>query len=336
LLAFALIGGAMVAPWAVYSRIHAPTPEQRAEQRANIVQPYTTQFWQKVAGQPLLGAIDAEQIPERIGNNLYEIGMYDFGGIAFYPFFRPLEPGQPIRIQNEGRMFSLLLAMLAIAGFGWIGQKRLTMAEFVTPLSIGVMLLWGWEQFRLLLPLIPFLLFYLLMGVQAIVFLVQKMKPDADLDPLPGAGWRMGGTPLLIAAVLFVIVNLYGNFQYIQKKNDPIPEYRLQWMRAYEQNVDLMTHIRNTVPREEPIATQNPALLHLFSGHKTVASDDPAGAWETWNRLGVRYLARTSPFPLPPPDAAENKYRTMYRASGNFNLRLVDLGDPSSRPAWGK
>ncbi|MGH9847819.1 MAG: hypothetical protein ACREEM_54730, partial [Blastocatellia bacterium] len=109
-----------------------------------------------------------------------------------------------------------------------------------------------------------------------------------------------------------------------------------RWVRAFDENVDLMTHIANNVSKEEPIAAQNPALLHLFSGHKTVASDDPAGSWEKWNWLGIRYLARTSPYPLPSPDAAESKYRTIYRANGRLNLRLVDLGSPSSRPAWGK
>src|SRR5262245_59194075 len=51
LLIFAAVVVLLVGPWTIYSRKHTPTQEQRDEQRANIVQPYTTQFWQRVAGQ---------------------------------------------------------------------------------------------------------------------------------------------------------------------------------------------------------------------------------------------------------------------------------------------
>ena len=90
------------------------------------------------------------------------------------------------------------------------------------------------------------------------------------------------------------------------------------------------------MPKNAVIAAQNPALLNLYTGHKTVASDDPAGSWETWNKLGVRYLARTSVGPLPKTDPNENKYQIVYRQNGGLNLRLVDFGDPASRPVWGK
>jgi hypothetical protein len=141
---------------------------------------------------------------------------------------------------------------------------------------------------------------------------------------------------LLIVSWLFAAGSLYGNIQYIEKKYAPVPEERLRWISAFEENEALIKHIGENVPKDEVIATQNPALVHLYTGHKTVASDDPASQWETWNRIGVRYIARTSPFPLPRPEASENKYRTVFRTSGPLGLRLVDLGSPSSRPAWGK
>jgi hypothetical protein len=285
-------------------------------------------LWQKVAGQPLAGTIDASDLPERIGSNLSEIAKYDFGGIAFFPFFRPLEPGEPVRIPSEGRALSIALMLLALAGYVAALRERMTLAELLVPLSIGVTIMWGWEQFRLLIPLVPFLLLYLLLGVRLLARLYQKLHTE----PNP----RGETIPLLIVASLFVIINIYGNIQYIQKKYDPVPEYRLRWISAFDENLDLIKHIENNIPKQDVLATQNPALVHLFTGHKTVASDDPAGSWETWNRIGVRHLARTSPLPLPKPDAAESKYRTVYRPSGRLNLRLVDLGYPASRPAWGQ
>ncbi|MGH9799685.1 MAG: hypothetical protein ACRD82_04910, partial [Blastocatellia bacterium] len=104
---FAAVVAICVGPWMLYSRAHAPTPQQQAEQGANIVQPYTTQFWQRVAGQPQSGTITLEDVPGRIWKNLSEIGLYDFGGFTFYSLYRPLEPGEPMRIPSEARMISL-------------------------------------------------------------------------------------------------------------------------------------------------------------------------------------------------------------------------------------
>jgi hypothetical protein len=317
----------LVGPWMIYSRRHAPTPEQRAEQGANIVQPYEKQFWQRTAGQPLSGTISAEDLPERIWNNLSEIAKYDFGGLAFYSLFRPLEPGERIRIGSEGRMISFAFLALALAGYISVVRRRLTLAELAVPLSFGVTLLWGWEQYRLMLPLVPFLLYYILMGARALALAYQKLMAEknsrAELITIHFVAW------------LFVIVNLYGNYKYIEKKYDPVPEYQLQWIRSFDENVSFINRASEIAAKDAVIATQNPALFHLLTGRKTVALDDPAGSWETWNRLGVRYIARTSPFPLPPPEPAESKYSTVYRQGGSLNLRLVDLGDPSSRPVWG-
>jgi hypothetical protein len=325
---FAVVVVVCVAPWTLYSRSHAPTPEQRAEQGANIVQPYSTQFWQRIAGQPLSGTIRMEDVPERIWKNLSEIALYDFGGLVFYSLYRPLEPGDPMRVPKEARMISLFLALLALAGFVFAVRQQLTLIELVLPLSLGVTLLWGWEQYRLLLPLVPFLLFYLVMGVKLIASLYQKLytepNPRGDL------------IPMLVISWLLVLTALQGNYKYIQKLNEPRPADRLRWIAAFEENEAMLKHIAESVPKTETIATQNPAMLHLYTNHKTIASDDPAGSWETWNRLGVKYMARTSPLPLPKADAQESKYRTVYRQSGFLNLRLIELGAPESRPVWGK
>jgi hypothetical protein len=328
LLIFAVVTAALVGPWLVYSRTHTPSSEQTMEQGANIVQPYTKQLWQRTAGQPLSGTITADELPERIWNNLSEIGKYDFGALVFYPLYRPLNPGEMIHLPTEALMISLFFAALAIAGFVSVARPRWTLAEMVAPFSIGVSIMWGWEQYRLLLPIVPFLLFYLLMGVRLIARLYQKLYTQ----PNP----RGELVPLLLVSWLFAVSSGYSNVQYIQKKYAPVPEERPRWISAFEENEALIKHIGANIPKDEVIAAQNPALLYLYTGHKTISSDEPAAQWEVWNRLGVRYLARTSPYPLPKPDANEIKYRTIYRASGPLGLRLVDLGSPSSRPAWGK
>jgi hypothetical protein len=326
LVVFAALVALLVGPWVLYSRIYAPTPEQRAEQGANIVQPYTTQFWQRVAGQPMEGTITFDDLPERLWNNLSEIGKYDIGGIVFYPLFRPLEPGERVRVGAEGRGLSLLFTALALFGYVMTVRRRLTLAEIVVPLALAISISWGWEQFRLLLPLVPLLLYYLLMGVRGFGDLYLMLTGEQA-----GAKQWIPATALIW---LIVISNLYSNNQYIQRKTDPSPAYQLKWLKAFNENEAVIKYVGDNLPKDAILATQNPALVYLYTGHKTVASDDPAGAWENWKKLGVRYLVRTSPFPLDKPDASESKFNIIHRQGGMLNLRVVDLGEAATRQAW--
>jgi hypothetical protein len=290
------------------------------------VQPYTTQFWQRVAGQPLQGTITLDDLPERVWNNLSEIGKYDMGAVAFYFLFRPLEPGEPMRIGQEGRFISLSLAALAIFGFVIVVRQRWTLVEFVTPLALAISVSWGWEQFRLLLPLVPFLLYYLLLGIKGLVAIYQKL-----FEQLAEQKQWVPATALIWLVVVF---NLYSNNQYIQRLTEPSPKYQLKWLKAFDENEALIKYVGERVPKDAVIATQNPALVYLYTGHKTVSSDDPAGAWEVWKKLGVRYLARTSPYWLDNPDGSESKFITIYHPSGSLNLRVLDLGEIATRPDW--
>ena len=133
---------------------------------------------------------------------------------------------------------------------------------------------------------------------------------------------------------LFVGASVYSNFEFIQRKQDPSPTHGSKWIRAFNENEALIQYVAANVPKDTTLATQNPALVHLYTGHKTVASDDPASAWENWKKLGVRYLVQTSPYALGNPTANENKFRLAYRQEGAFNLRVLDLGEPAARPNW--
>jgi hypothetical protein len=325
---FVVIVACLTGPWVIYSRRGQPTAEQKQEQGANIVQSYSEQFWQRTAGQPQSGTITADDLPARVWKNLSEIGLYDFGSMAVYPAYRPLEPGEPVRIEREGRMVSLALATLALIGIIAVARERVTLAEIVVPLSLAVSVAWGWEQFRLLLPLVPFLLFYLVMGCRFLAKIGKSVSADLIT--------RRELTVMLAISWFFALTALIGNWQFINRKYDPVQAYRLRWESSYAENELLMNHIAKTIPRDAVIATQNPALVYLYTGNKTVASDDPAGRWDSWTRSRVRYIAKTSPYPLPPVDAAEKQYSTIFQTNGPLGLSLIDLGEPGTRPAWPK
>ncbi len=323
---FAVTVALLAGCWMLYARAHAPTQAQRDEQRANIVQPYGTQLFQKTAGQPLSGTITAADLPDRIFNNLTEIVRYDMGGLAFYSMFRPLEPGESLRVGAESRTLSYALSALALFGFIALCRKRATLAELMLPFALLTMLVWGWEQFRLLLPLTPFLIFYLLAGTAELVALYQKLTGEDNLS----RRWIVA-TALIW---LFVAASVYGNYEFINRKQDPSPILGSKWQRAFTENEALIKYCAENLPKDAVLAAQNPALVHLYTGHKTVAVDEPATAWENWKKLNVRYLVWTSPYPLPLTMPNENKFRVAYRQPGALNLRVVDLGDPASRPNW--
>ncbi len=324
--AFAVTVALIAGSWMLYARAHVPTQAQRDEQRANIVQPYGTQLLQKTAGQPLSGTITAADLPDRVFTNLTEIARYDIGGLAFYSMFRPLEPGESLRVGAESRTLSYLLSALALFGFIALCRKRATLAELMLPFGLLTMLLWGWEQFRLLLPLTPFLIFYLLAGTAELVALYQKLTGEEKLSQR----WIVA-TALIW---LFFAASVYGNYEFINRKQDPSPILGSKWQRAFTENEALIKYCAENLPKDAVLATQNPALVHLYTGHKTVASDDPPTAWENWKKLNVRYLVQTSPYPLGNTSPNENKFRLAYRQEGALNLRVIDLGDPASRPDW--
>jgi len=325
---FAVIVAALCSPWVVYTRLHAPTIAQQTEQGGHIVLPYTQQFWQKRAGFGFSGTITVAELPERVFNNFIEVTGRDIGRIIVTPVFEalrdPYQEAQRMSVKQGGRgetwSLSFVLSLFAVIGLIAVARERMTMAEFAVPLSLAVTFLWPWETFRFVLPLIPFVIFYFLMGVRALIQLIQKSSSAATQ-------WKIA----MGVAALIVAVNLYGNVSYILKMNDMLD--RPQWLQTYDEAEAMLKWVKDNVPPTDAVASLNPPLVYLLTDRKTIASDDPPKNWENWKRLGVRYLVNASVY-AEPPDPAEQKFKVVYRARGRVNFRVVDLGPAETRPNW--
>ncbi len=318
-LIFAAVVVVLIGPWMLYTRAHAPTPEQRKEHGGNIMQPYSAQFWQREAGNDLSGTISVGDLPTRVWNNMAEITSRDVGHLLVTQVF----DGPPVGTGKA--LISLLLSALSIAGFVLVVRERITLAEIAVPLSLGVTVLWPFETVRFVLPLVPFILFYFLMGCRAVQHLHLWLQHTSRLR----ASWIAIG---LVAASL-AVASLYVNAESISKTygDSSVRSPRLQ--NLFHESETMCRWIDQTLPKDSTIVTNVPPLVYLYTGRKTIAYDDAANNWGNWNRMGVRYLAI---FPLDKMgmDPAENKYHTIYRArSGNF--RVIDLGDPATRAPWG-
>ncbi len=308
----------LVGPWVIYARSHAPTTAQKQEQKGYIVEGYATQFWQKQAGLSDSGTISLAELPERVWNNTANIVGQQVGLIVASRLLPSLG-------QAGLGVVSFILSLLALAGFVSVVRERLTAAEIHVLLSLMIIVLWPWDPVRFLLPLTPFLIFYLLMGVRAAHHWHQRgsgiVNPQAGLMTATVLAW------------LLVAMTVVSHFDYIQAVDDQRRNGRGE-LADFDEVEALLKWTRENTPADAVYASLNSPLVYLYTERKTISAQDPLASWETWKRLGVRYLVLTSPYGLPERDTAGKKINIVYQSRRDPNLRVVDLGPTDSRAPW--
>lgn len=327
-LLFAALVALLVGPWTLYSRAHAPTPEQQREQGGHIIQPYTEQFWQRVASDTASGRITPAEIPARVWHNILEVTGRDALHITAAPIFenmrdayeeaRKLFSQGPTDKTEDTLIISFLLSLLMLAGFLSAVRERVTLAEIALPLLIAVTVLWPWETLRFMLPLTPFLFFYLMRGLGALTDLLKQAFTPAVQT---------------IGVILLLGVNLYGNLTYLSIKLSNSAIDRPQWLQSFDDTMTLFGWVERTIPKDETLVTLNPPLVYLYTGRKTVAWEKPGEKWEMWKRLGIRHLVWFSAYPVP-AEPGQSKFPLAYRQGNLMDYRVVDLGPPENRLPW--
>jgi hypothetical protein len=312
----ALFAGVVVLsllPWMTYARLNAPTAEQRAAHGGPIVWDYVDQLTMRWAGAPGGGRITMADIPARIVTNLTDVFARDMGGIFVPAVLRgPSESGEEVVSLwgstglTSGGMgaagatmaISLLLSGIVLTGFFVTAWRRMTVAEFIVPISVAIILLWPFWSFRFMLPLIPFLFFYLVTGLQVLT----RSAPVAR-----------------IALLCIIGLNLYDHAGYIlqARQSEPV---RSGWMGSARDIDEALVWIRDNL---EPgtIATTNPALLYLHTGRKSITYDDSVSRLSEWKARGVRYLACLIPLELPGHGAGP--YKVLYQSPAR--LWVIEL-----------
>jgi len=331
----ALIFGVAVAlfagPWAIYSRLHAPTPSQAKEQGGHIVQPYGQQFWQRMASMTTSDTITAAEIPSRVWNNILEIFGKDVLRLTATPLYEKLHDpykdaerfltGKITDKTEDTLILSFVLSVFVIIGFIAAARERITCAEIAVPMSLGIVSLWPWETFRFVLPLAPFLIFYFVSGFRVIHSLIRRASPEK-------VSWV---APTAVAAIV-IAISVYGHLNYIAKKTgDGLEPPR--WLQAFDDFEVMMKWVDRNVPKNETVVTLNPPLVNLYTGRKAVAWEDPAEKWELWKQLGVRHLVWFAAYYVP-AEAEQRNYTQVYRARNQFGFQVLDLGPAESRVPW--
>ena len=329
-IGFIVITAALCGPWVIYSRLKAPTLEQRLEQESQIVVPSTEQFWLRNADAGSSATVSASDLPDRVWKNVVQITGRDVGRILMAPVTEAISAAlaeQQGSYENEALTLSFLLTAFVITGFVIVVRRRLTLAEIVVALSLLLTVILPWDTFRFVASLTPFLLFYFLIGCTKIYHLHLRLREEPRKPGWPG---------LAVLAGVLAAVSLAGHAYYFQKKFSSNPDERPVWTRMYEENQQILDWVNERAPEGSVVATPNPALVHLLSGKKTISAIDPVRRWDVWTRVGARYLAYVSALRVKDPDYSESRYLTVLEPKGSLNLRIVDLGPPEQyRERWG-
>ena len=325
-VAFAVGASAVCLPWLLYARIHQPTASQAFEQGGHIVRGYAQQFWDRVAGYPELGELSWSDLPARIWNNILEILGLNIGAILTAPLFPGLSQAVGERWGGPGTIVSLFLSAIVIIGFLAAMRSQLAFSEFALPLSLLLPIIWGFPQFRYLVPFTPFLLIYFVMGVRTLSRHTSLQRTASSASE--------GRRAIAYALCGTILCSLYVHADYLRQKLSASPEKHPRLIRAFSEHESMLLWVKQTLPPDGVLVTQNPPLTFLHTNRKTINYSSPAEKWEQWKKLGVRYFVMTSPYPLPERDPSEQLFRTIYRTPQEMRLRVLDLGDPQRRPAW--
>jgi hypothetical protein len=305
----AVFGAAVVfslGPWLLYARAHAPTPEQRAAHGGAVVFSYFDQLSMRWAGTPAMGRITAADIPARLLTNAADVTLRGMSGIFVPALLRgPNESGEEVialggvvgllpgsmGVAAATQAISFIFTGIVMVGFVSAVRRGATVAEFLVLLSLAIILLWPFWSFRFLLPLTPFLFFYLITGLTVLT--------------------RSHRAPRLVLLCLLGL-NVYDHAGYVMLARTQSGANLSEWTGSMDEVDDALTWIDRHLPQDGMIASTNPALLYLRTNRRSIALDDPTLTLEAWRARGVRFLVCLLPSDMPAGDPGQ--YVVLYQS----------------------
>ncbi|MEW6686049.1 MAG: hypothetical protein AB1393_07580 [Candidatus Edwardsbacteria bacterium] len=215
---------------------------------------YLDQFLMRDPYNPALGRLTLGQLTTRLFTNFQ---IYTFNVIP-----QIVLPTIGIwGLSNGGVILGLLVLAIMVIGFITGIKQRFVLPGFYTIFYLGIALLWPetWSDRRFLIPMIPFLLFYVVMGV--IKILRSFLHDRSVFLTLPLLGLLVfAGLQVNISQVPISVGNL---FAYVQ--GDKSAGYPSNWRNFFE----AADWVRNNSSPEAVVVSRKPTLFYLRSEHKS-------------------------------------------------------------------
>ena len=324
---FGAVAAACLLPWMFYARAHEPRDVQRREHGGSIAYAYTNSLRMKQAADPQSGQVTLRDLPPRIGRNLINVFGRDVGGVFVPTFLRgPGESGEEVIAlggllgltggsmgnANATLCISFAFSSIMLIGFVSAARTRHTAAELLVPISLAMIVVVPFFTFRYVLPLAPFLFFYLAEGLRTAARWGERLVKGTRRDP-----WRAARVILLCVIGLDVADHV----QYILDASRPNRAAAVDWLADGEEIDTVLDWMNRTLPPEGAVATTNPGLVFLVTGRKTLAIDDYANNWRRWKADGVRYAVALRSASLPDPAFG---YTVLYQTSRR-KLWVIEL-----------
>lgn len=320
-LVFAAVAAACYAPWALYSAANRAPLGERVQHGGSIAYGYDELLLMRWGGEPGGGRVTLPELPGRIAFNTVNIFGRDVGALVLPAAYRDvIESGQEAFLLSGETGFratgigggspplwvSLPVSIVMLAGFVTVARRRATVAEWMVPLTIAMVVLVPARTFRYVLPLTPFLLFYFFCGLEAIFASVRR------------SAFATFGAPFRVAACCVLALIAIEHARYIYSmRHGPLPA----WLRDYAEVKHVTDWLNANLADDSPIASSNPGLVYLVTGRKTVALSNPHTHAAEWRRTGVRYAVALHVAEQPPRPLG---FRLLYE-SPRLKLWVMEL-----------
>ena len=217
-------------------------------------------------------------LPARIAGNVTDLAVRIVGGIEAYPLFRVVEPGV-WHWTALGGVLSVTLVALTALGFVALVRRGARLMELHLVATVGLLLLFPFDNARYLLPFAPFILVWAACGGGVLAQLAGR-----------AAGGRATAVAPLVLVALACAVNLVASIAPLvePRATGPLAE-RYGWRESFRENRALLDWVARNVPPDGVLATHNPPLVYLLTRRKTVGHWDPALDRARWHAAGARY-----------------------------------------------
>ena len=227
-------------------------------------------------------------------------------------------------------LLPLLVVLLGLATLARRGQWIIVLPVVF---NIGVLLLWGWSAVarRYLLPTMPYVVYALLVGTQAVVAWVRRRQPDKG-----AAAGRVAAIVVAAVCVLISAAKLAREIYWMRSPDFYAAYDHGKWQDLVQASGYLREHGR---PGVDEVLGLQPPVVHYLSGLRIFTKPlDPATAtWDPATATPENFVkaavAASSRFILVPADVANwsEEAAAQFAASGVFEPP-VPIGVTSAKP----
>jgi hypothetical protein len=321
---FVIAVAVCIAPWTLYKHFRA----LESSSSTMIAENYSSQFWDRLASSGT--KVTPRALPGRVWQISTVIIGDDIGGLILPALYRfGSESGEELTAMTAvipgvsrnaigldgatmglgvaGQIISACLSILVLIGCFRCVRRGVSCAELAFGFSLIMIIFWPWNPIRFLVPLLPFLLYYLILGIAV----VQEAITKAVGRLATSTPWNAARIALLCILAFFI----YDNAMYLVSthKNPNSFQYP-DWLRQDYASRQAAEWVREHTSEKQVVGSDNPSMVYLYSGRMT----DMCRVSECAKK-GIGYYVNSLWTPLP--SASNVVFRTNYYAVNVAEIR---------------